>query len=183
MCQGKSRSVDNLEDRVTDQAMDDDSDELTAYHEAGHVVMALLTGASVQQVTIAPDRDDGPARFGDTSVIWPRDGYGRRELAEAMIRVSLAGPVVEMIYTGDPYHPGMMAQWAEDWRSAWEAACELESNELRRLRMLELETKHLVQQLQDDDVWAAVAELADNLLAHETLDAEQIEEITNQWLK
>ena len=75
-----------------------------------------------------------------------------------------------------------MAQWAEDWRSAWEAACELEGNELRRLRMLELETKHLVHQLQDDEIWAAIAELADNLLAHETLDAEQIEEITSQWL-
>ncbi len=67
-------------------------------------------------------------------------------------------------------------------KRAWEAAGVLESNELRRLRMLELETKHLVQQLQDDEVWAAVAELADNLMAHETLDAEQIEEITSQWL-
>lgn len=162
---------------------EDDSDELTAYHEAGHVVMALLTRARVPHVTISPDRDDGPARFGDTSVLWPRAQYGQRELAQAMIRVSLAGPVVEMIYTGDPYHPGMMAQWAEDWRSAWEAACALESNELRRLRMLELETKHLVQQLQDDEIWAAIAELADNLLAHETLDAEQIEEITSQWLE
>ncbi len=162
--------------------LDDEDDELTAYHEAGHVVMALLTGARVPHVTISPDRDDGPARFGDTSVEWPRDRYDARELAQVMIRVSLAGPVVEMIYTGDPYHPGMMAQWAEDWRSAWEAASSLEKNELRRLRMLELETKHLVHQLQDDDVWAAVAELADNLMAHETLDAEQIESIAQQWL-
>ncbi len=76
----------------------------------------------------------------------------------------------------------MMAQWAEDWRSAWEAAGVLEVTNCGRLRMLELETKHLVQQLQDDEVWAAVAELADNLMAHETLDAEQIEEITSQWL-
>ena len=162
--------------------MDEDSDELTAYHEAGHVVMALLTGGRVQHVTISPDRDDGPARYGDTSVLWPRDQYDQRELAQAMIRVSLAGPVVEMIYTGDPYHPGMMAQWAEDWRSAWAAASELEDNELRRLRMLELETKHLVQQLQDDDIWAAVAELADNLMAHEYLDAQQISDIAGQWL-
>ena len=66
---------------------DDDSDELTAYHEAGHVVMALLTGARVPHVTISPDRDDGPARFGDTSVLWPSDQYGQRELAQAMIRV------------------------------------------------------------------------------------------------
>ncbi len=74
--------------------MDDDNEELTAYHEAGHVVMALLTGVAFQHVTIVPTSATGPARFGDTSVLWPHDRFSRRTLAEAMIRVSLAGPVV-----------------------------------------------------------------------------------------
>ncbi len=163
--------------------MDEDSDELTAYHEAGHVVMALLAGGQVQHVTISPDRDDGPERFGDASVLWAHDDFNHRELALAMIRVALAGPVVEMIYTGEPYHPGLMAQWSQDWRSAWAAAANLESNEIKRLRLLEQQTKHLVQLLQDDSIWAVVAELADNLMAHEWLDAEQIQEITNPWLE
>ena len=36
--------------------------ELTAYHEAGHALMALLLGGKVKQVTIEPDNDDSPGR-------------------------------------------------------------------------------------------------------------------------
>ncbi|MCY2993984.1 MAG: hypothetical protein NTY19_39835, partial [Planctomycetota bacterium] len=46
--------------------------EATAHHEAGHVFMALYLGARVHSVTIEPDRDDGPDRFGDTRVEWDR---------------------------------------------------------------------------------------------------------------
>ncbi len=44
--------------------------EATAYREAGHVFMAIYLGARVRSVTIEPDRDDGPDRFGDTQVEW-----------------------------------------------------------------------------------------------------------------
>ncbi len=79
--------------------------EVTAYHEAGHVLVALLLGARVKQVTIAPDDDDGPRRFGDTQIVWRRSRLTEQQLAENAVQVSLAGPAAEMIYTGDPFHP------------------------------------------------------------------------------
>jgi hypothetical protein len=41
---------------------------------------------------------------------------------------------------------------------------------------------HFYHRLKEDDLWAALAALADNLLAHETLEGEQVEEIVGAWL-
>src|ERR1700730_1769160 len=105
--------------------------ELIAYHEAGHALMALLLGGEVRLVTIEPDNDDGPDRYGDTQVLWRRAGTSEKEFAQKAVQVSLAGPVAEMIYSGDPYHPGLVAEWAADWRQAWEAAIPLQPDERR----------------------------------------------------
>lgn len=156
--------------------------EIIAYHEAGHALMALLLGGEVKQVTIEPDNDDGPDRHGDTQVIWRRSGISEKEFAKKAVQVSLAGPVAEMIYTGDPYHPGLVAEWAEDWREAWEAAIPLHSDERKRLKYLEEISIRLYRRLRENDLWAALASLADHLLAHETLDSEQVEEIVGEWL-
>lgn len=156
--------------------------ELIAYHEAGHALMALLLGGEVRLVTIEPDKDDGPQRQGDTQVLWRRRGIGDREFAKKAVQVSLAGPVAEMIYTGDPYHPGLVAQWAADWREAWTAAAVLHPNERQRLAYLEQASIQLYHRLKQDDLWAALASLADHLLAHETLEGEQVEEIVAEWL-
>lgn len=40
----------------------------------------------------------------------------------------------------------------------------------------------LHRRLQQAEMWAALAALADNLLAHETLEGEQIESIVREWL-
>ena len=98
------------------------------------------------------------------------------------MQVSLAGPVAEMIYSGDPYHPGLVAEWPTDWRQAWEAAMPLHPNERKRLQYLEQTSIQLYHRLKEDDLWAALAALADNLLAHETLEGEQVEEIVGAWL-
>ena len=156
--------------------------ELIAYHEAGHALMALLLGGTVQQVTIEPDRDDGPDRQGDTRVLWHRAGISDKEFAKKAVQVCLAGPVAEMIYSGDPYHPGLVAEWAADWRAAWEAAVPLHSGERQRLEYREQVSIQLYHRLKKDDLWPALASLADNLLAHETLEGEQVEEIVGQWL-
>jgi len=96
--------------------------ELIAYHEAGHALMAVSLGGKVKQVTIEPDNDDGPDRQGDTKVVWRRAGISDKEFAKIAVQVSLAGPVAEMIYSGDPYHPGLVAEWAADRREAWGSA-------------------------------------------------------------
>jgi hypothetical protein len=156
--------------------------EIIAYHEAGHALMALLLGGDVKLVTIEPDNDDGPDRQGDTQVLWRRAGISDKEFASKAVQVSLAGPVAEMIYSGDPYHPGLVAEWAADWREAWNSAVLLHSGERQRLEYLEQVSIQLYQRLKEDNLWAALASLADHLLAHETLNGEQVGEIVGQWL-
>lgn len=154
---------------------------LTAYHEAGHAIMASCLGAEVQSVTIEPDHDDGPQRYGDTRAMWPR-GFPPKEQRRREIFVLLAGPVAEMIYRGEPLHPGFVPEWADDWRQAWALAEPLYSEPHARLQQLERLTRELYQMLRDDHRWAAIAALADELLAHETLDDEMVAEVVAQWL-
>ena len=156
--------------------------EATAYHEAGHVFMAIYLGARVRSVTIEPDRDEGPDRFGDTQVEWDLGRFTRRELHEKSALVALAGPVAEMIHRGEPYHPGFVAEWAADWREAWEAAAGVVPDQKQRLAYLEQATAQLYRTLNRDEHWAALAAITDELLAHETIDGEQAEEIMQQWL-
>lgn len=156
--------------------------ELIAYHEAGHALMAMLLGGEIRFVTIEPDADDGPDRQGDTHVLWRRPKNGDKEFARKTVHVSLAGPVAEMIYSGDPFHPGLVAEWAADWHEAWNSASLLKPDERQRLEYLEQVSVQLYHRLKGDGLWAALASLADNLLAHESLEGEQVHEIEGGWL-
>ena len=156
--------------------------EASAYHEAGHALLGVLSGATVLSVTIDPDWDDGPRRYGDTQLEWPVDVTQNRDWLEKSILVALAGPVAEMIYSGDPFHPGLVPEWASDWQLAWEAAASVIPDDRRRLKWLEDCTRTLHRLLSTDDHWSALAALADHLLAHETLEAEDVAEILEYWL-
>ena len=105
--------------------------EVTAYHEAGHVFMAIYLGARVRSVTI--------------------DGF--------------------------------VAEWAADWREAWEAAAGVVPDQRQRLAYLEQATSQLSRLLNRDNNWAALAAVTDELLAHEMLEGEAVEEIVGQWLR
>jgi ATP-dependent Zn protease len=159
-----------------------DDMEPTAYHEAGHAFMAVMLGARVRSVTIEPDDDDGPRRFGDTQIVWRRSRLSEREFRERALQVALAGPVAEMLYTGDPYHPGLVAEWANDWQSAWELAEPIHVDPRQRLAYLESVTGELYRLIDAEPNWSAVAALADHLLAHDTLEAEDVKEIVSEWL-
>ena len=156
--------------------------DINAYHEAGHAFMAIFVGARVRSVTIEPDWDDGPARHADIQVEWPLEQFSDREFHEKSVQVALAGPVAEMIYSGEPYHPGFVAEWAADWKAAWEAATALIPDRHKRLVYLEKITAHLYQLLDREHHWAALAAIVDNLLAHETLEGEVVQDIMTQWL-
>jgi ATP-dependent Zn protease len=157
--------------------------EISAYHEAGHAFMAIYVGARVRRVTIEPDWDDGPERYADIQVEWPLNQLTDRELHEKSVLVALAGPVAEMIHSGEPYHPGFVAEWAADWSLAWEAAAPLLPSERKRPAFLEQMTARLYRLLEKDDHWAALAAIVDNLLAHETLEGEEVEDIVRRWLR
>ena len=156
--------------------------ELTAYHEAGHAFMAIVLGAKVRSVTIDPDNDDGPERFGDTQIVWKRSRFSEREFQERAIQVSLAGPVAEMLYSGEPYHPGLVPEWASDWQAAWEMAEALFPAPRKRLEHLEAVVGQLYRLMDSEPNWSAVAALADSLLAHETLESEDVRQIVSDWL-
>lgn len=156
--------------------------DIDAYHEAGHAFMALYVGARVRSVTIDPVRDDGPERHADIQVEWPLDQFTRREFHEKSVLVALAGPVAEMIHSGEAYHPGFVAEWAADWQLAWEAAAPLQPAERQRLAYLEQTTARLHRLLNQDAVWAAVAAITDHLLAHDMLEGEEVEDIVRQWI-
>jgi ATP-dependent Zn protease len=55
--------------------------------------------------------------------------------------------------------------------------------ERKRLAYLEQTTAQLYRLLNRDDHWAALAAIVDNLLAHETLEGEEVEDIMRQWLR
>ena len=156
--------------------------ELTAYHEAGHAFMATYLGAKVRSVTIAPDNDDGPQRFGDTQIVWRMSRMTEWEYRQKAIQVSLAGPVAEMLYSGDPYHPGLVAEWAADWKEAWAFTEQLFDNHRQRLEYLETITVELYRLMDSVPYWSAVAALADHLLAHDTLEAEDVKDLIREWL-
>jgi len=157
--------------------------EISAYHEAGHALLAVCAGARVRSVTIEPDRDDGPSRHADIQVEWPISQMTTRQYHEKSVQVALAGPVAEMLYSGEPYHPGTVAEWSADWSMAWEAAAGMFPADRQRMQYLEQATVQLYQLLDRHDYWAAIAAIADNLLAHETLEGEEVEDIVSQWLR
>jgi ATP-dependent Zn protease len=157
--------------------------EISAYHEAGHAFMAVYVGARVRSVTVDPDWDDGPERYADIQIEWPLARFTDRELHEKSVLVALAGPVAEMIHSGEPYHPGFVAEWAADWKLAWESAAVLFPAERKRLAYLEQTSVRLYRLLDREDHWAALAAIVDHLLAHETLAGEEVEDILRQWLR
>lgn len=155
--------------------------EETAYHEAGHALMAEAVGARVRSVTIEPEPDDEQPRHGETEVAWKRSRWTEREYHEKAIQVALGGPVVEMLYTGDPYHPEFVTAWAADWQTAVELAMPLFPDLAKRIEYLEQVTRRLYHWLNTEPQWSAVAALADELLAQETLDGPAVREVLSAW--
>ena len=156
--------------------------EITAYHEAGHAFAAVYFGARVCSVTIEPDWDDGPDRFGDTRIEWDHFQFTQRELHQKMIFVALAGPAAEMVHSGDPYHPGLVAEWKTDWDLAWEAAVPLEVDQQKRLALLEQVSIELYRLFSRDNIWPGLAAVVDHLLACETLEGDAVHEIVSVWI-
>jgi len=155
-------------------------EELTAWHEAGHAWAALVVGAKVQSVSIAPDYDDGPRRFGDTVIQWSRRRFSGKHLAVELCRVALAGPVAEMLYSGRPLHPGTVSEWSQDWRAAFEAVNFVPQRQ-RRLALLEQTTIDLYERFSDDFHWQPISAIAEQLLAHEILDEELLLDAIEPW--
>ncbi|WP_145176040.1 cell division protein FtsH [Rubripirellula lacrimiformis] len=166
------------------QDTDQDDETLTSYHEAGHAVVAHSLGATVDSMQLWGEADDWlPERFGDCRVNWGPVDPNLDWQRQREIMTYLAGPVAEMIYRGEPLHPALYGPWQDDWQRAM-ATCEaIIRDPQQRTLLLEKIIVSLHQHLQNEPYWPAIAGLADELAAHEMLEADQVAETLEFWLR
>jgi ATP-dependent Zn protease len=131
-------------------------DPATAYHEAGHAVVALALGRPVHRVSILPNSE----RLGQCEF---RKGLQKRseDFIETEILISLAGMVAEARHTGRYDHGGADRDLRYVRKLALERASDRAVDRLER-RML-AKTEYL---LSDDANWRAVEQIAAELLKH-----------------
>jgi hypothetical protein len=158
------------------------TDSNVVYHEAGHAVMAVWLGAELLHVTIEPDRDDGPRLDGDAMVRWHHRGISARELCERELMAVLAGPIAEMVYTEQRRSLSATAEWAGDWRIACDLAGTILKEPAQRRAMLSAVTEKLFVLISSDAFWQAIAEVADLLDAHETIEGDEVAQCVERWL-
>lgn len=160
--------------------------EIRAYHEAGHVLVALLEGFRVKRVTIARrGRIGGACEYGATI---PRRPSRRalRGLVGATAAVALAGSaaqdreglarglVAQDPRTGAPF-PLFAAGSEDDARIAHRFARRLHPRAAARRVFLGRVRTRVELVLADPDAWYAVRRLARALLRARTLSGEEAE--------
>lgn len=161
-----------------------DDETLTAYHESGHAVVAYALGGTVQGMQLGGEADDWlPVRFGECRIQWGRVDAGLDWQRKREILAILAGPVAEMVYRDEPFHPAFYGPWKHDWEQAWRTATAIWADEGHRMAALDKIMVELRRQVQVERVWAAIAALADELLTHELLEEECVEDILAFWLR
>lgn len=147
--------------KATASAMSHSSQEIaTAYHEAGHAVMALALGRPVQKVTVQPNE----VRLGQCEI---RKGRFRpsKDVLETEMLILLGGVAAEVLHSGRYEFAGA----AQDLRSlrllaATRAGGEKQIERLER-RMLD-KAEHVLGRPGN---WEAVRLIAEELLSRTTI--------------
>ncbi len=153
-----------------------------AYHEAGHAVVAAWLGAEVVSVTLEPDWDDGPRRDGDAAIRWHHRGLTARELCQRELMAVLAGPVAEMIHSGERCALDSLPQWDGDWQLACQFASLLVRGEAQVRSLIEITAEKIYRLASGDAFWQVIAEVADLLEAYETIEGDQVHTCLSRWL-
>lgn len=129
-------------------------DRATAYHEAGHAVIALLLGRPVHAVSVLPTRDlQGWCQFRNP-VFRPSEDWLERE-----ILIALAGMAAEAQHTGTYGIPEASRDLAYVRKLTVQRAGERRAERLER-RMLS-KVEHLLAQ---ETTWRAVELIVAELL-------------------
>ncbi len=140
--------------------MSDPSQHLTAIHEAGHAVMALLMGRPVQKVSIVPKT----RRLGAVTMQKGRS-KPTKDLLEADLLILLAGMAAEARCSGKYNLQGA----AQDLQMAEKLALHRGGNPKQASKVIGKaldKTNHLLSQ---EENWAAVKAIAKELLEHQTI--------------
>ncbi len=147
--------------------MESNIDEATAYHEAGHAVLALLLDRPVQCVSILPDRDHlGICEFGKR-VYRPSEDWLERE-----ILIALGGLAAEARFTGIYAWDGAARDQQYVRRLSVQRAGERRAEKLER-RML-AKAEHL---LADAGSWRAVELIAAELLRQREISGRTVKHL------
>lgn len=145
----------------------------TAYHEAGHAVMALVFDRPVQKVSILPDQ----RRLGHCEL---RKGVSRasQDRLEADILILLAGVVAEAIHSGSHNWTGAALDLQSVRRLAVMRSGQGQAEKLTR-RLL-AKTRHLLQQTRN---WNAVDQIAAELLEKKSISGRSARHYFEQTAK
>ncbi len=162
----------------------DDDEILTAYHESGHAVVGYALGGRIDRLQLGGEADDWlPDRFGDCRIVWGQVDPNLNWQQQREVLTILAGPIAEMVYRGQKLHPAQYGPWQHDWQHAWSISRALVEDPVGRARMLEKLIRQLHVYIQSEPCWSTIAALADELAAHEILDADQIEDVIGFWFR
>ena len=148
-------------------------DELTAYHEAGHAVIALALDRPVHRVSVLPNQQRaGQCEFGK-GVFRPSEDSLERE-----ILIALAGLAAEARHTGTY----AMAEADRDLRSVRRLVLERKS-ERAAPRYEERMLAKVEAMLADDGIWHAVESIAAELMKHGVISGRAARHFYEQALK
>ena len=138
----------------------------TAFHEAGHAVIALALGRPIQRVTIVPGKTHaGLESLGQCQVQRGRFRPSKDALEDEVL-ILLAGMAAEAQVTGEYCTAGATQDLRAVRRCVQSRAGGGERQAARLERRLLDKTEHL---LSDAAVWQAVQWIAAELLQHETI--------------
>ena len=132
----------------------------TAYHEAGHAVVAILMGRTVQKVSIIPSQN----RLGAVTIQKGRTKKTSDKL-EAEMLILLAGMAAEARVTGTYNLQGA----SQDLRHVEKLALSRSPNSKQATKLIHKtldKTNHLISNKAN---WQAIKTIAKELLEHESI--------------
>ncbi|MAI73293.1 MAG: cell division protein FtsH [Rhodopirellula sp.] len=151
----------------------------TAYHEAGHAVMAVSFGCLIKKVTIVPGRSGlGQYRLGVCELQKGRSANAKNLLDDEIV-ILFAGMVAEAHFTGRYCEAGA----AEDLRTIRRLLCRRvgsdKQHERLRRRLL-ARTEHL---LDDEATALAVEMVATELVQKQTISGRAVRHFYQQAMR
>ena len=140
--------------------------ECTAYHEAGHAVVAHKLGVKIYRVTIVPAQNY-LGRCELRSMLFD-GGLCEQANLERAIQISLAGPLAQKRFHRRSYRRSCGRR--DYYRASGLARYLAESNEREFLKDQELLTEMLIQRW-----WVDIERIASALLEHDNLTGADVE--------
>lgn len=151
----------------------------TAYHEAGHAVMALAFGCSVNKVTIVPGRSWlGQHRLGVCELQKGRSANARNLLDDEIV-ILFAGMVAEAHFTGRYCEVGA----AEDLRTIRRLLCRRVGSDKQNGRLQRRLLARTENLLDDEATALAVKMVATELVKKQTISGRAVRHFYQQAMQ